>query len=144
MMTDTDHPALTATEDVMTKGYEEMRFQVPSEVADDLRAKGFVRYASNTITKGVDVGELVLVVYNSTASTITLFQAPDVIRALATSLANWFRSRGSAQQKFELTARGPHGFVEFRTDEPPDAAALALFLRENIWGDTGVSGPVDE
>ena len=117
----------------MANVYDDMRFQLPAEVADELDAKGLVRSTTRAIVKGVDVGELVLVVYNTTAATVTLFQAPDIIRALAASLESWFRRNRSDQRKFELTARGPHGFVEFSSDEVPDVDVLTQFLRETIW-----------
>lgn len=128
----------------MTGVYGDMRFQVPSEVADELDARGLVRSSTRTTVKSVDIGELVLVVYNTTASTVTLFQAPDVIRALATSLVNWFRRNRSERQKFELTARGPHGLIEFSSDEPPDIGALTQFLYETIWRDRQPSNSDEE
>ena len=113
---------------------EGRRFQVPTEIVEELRGSGYVRTASDGLTKGVDVGDLVLVVYNTDASTITLFTAPGVIRALAQSLVNWYR-RGRLADPFELTARGPHGHIDFKSDVAPDPDVLAEFLRINIWGE---------
>jgi hypothetical protein len=68
------------------------RFQVPVAVEEELRATGHVGSAGDaTKGAGADVGMIVLTVYNTAASTTTLFQTPGVIHALAVSLTNWFR-----------------------------------------------------
>jgi hypothetical protein len=117
---------------------EGRRFQVPQEIVGELYAAGYVRSATNGVTRGADVGELVLVVFNTAASTITLLETPGVIRALAESLAKWFR-REERSHSFELTAHGPHGYVDFRSDAAPDPDELTDFLRRNIWGDQAPS-----
>jgi hypothetical protein len=120
-------------------------FVVPSEVVEELRAGGFVRSAIDKaiVTESVDVGSVVLVVYNTAASTITLFQTPSVVRALAMSLVKWFRREGPASDKFELAARGPHGYMVFSSDEVPNVDVLAQFIRENVWGDAAPPDPME-
>jgi hypothetical protein len=119
----------------MESDLESRRFQVPAEIVDELRAAGYIRSATDLLVKGgTDVGELALVVYNTGAATITLFQAPGVIRALAQSLVKWYRHK-EPTYPFELTARGPHGHVDVKSDEAPDVEALTEFLRTNVWGE---------
>lgn len=113
--------------------------QVPEEVITDLRAGGYIRSVTPSSARGVDVGDLVLVVYNTAASTVTLFQTPGVVRALAQSLVNWFHRKTPLPAKFELTAHGPNGYVDFRSDQAPDVGGLIQFLQENVWGDTAPS-----
>lgn len=124
----------------MEAGVESRRFQVPAEIVEELRGAGYVRSATDGLTKGVDIGELVLVVYNTGASTVTLFTAPGVVRALAQSLVNWYRG-GRRTHPFELTAHGPHGHVDFKSDVAPDPDDLAEFLRTNIWGEAAPPDP---
>ena len=121
----------------MNTHYGNRSFVLPPTVIEELRAEGFVRSISKiTITESVDVVDVVLVVYNTAAaSTVTLFQAPGVIRALAHSLRNWFRRERSVSDKFELTARGPHGNFTFSRDQVPDMDSLIDFLSKNVWGD---------
>lgn len=117
--------------------YDSCEFVVPPAVIEELRVGGFVRSVSKvTVKESADVVTTVLVVYNTAAaSTITLSQAPGVIRALAQSLANWFRRGESASHKFELTVRGPRGYMEFVSDQAPDVEVLAKFLRDNVFGE---------
>ena len=103
----------------MKSDIESRRFQVPSEIVKELEAGGYVRSATDLLVKGgVDVGALVLTVYNTGASTVTLFQMPGVVRALTQSLVNWYR-REPRIYPFELTARGPNGHVDFKSDPIP-------------------------
>jgi hypothetical protein len=66
-----------------------------------------------------------------------LFQTPGVIRALAASLRKWIRGEKDAKPdyQFEMTARGPLGYIDFRSDKAPSTEALMQFLEENVWGD---------
>jgi hypothetical protein len=118
----------------MGSDIESRRFQVPSEIVEELEAGGYIRSATDLLVKGgVDVGTLVLTVYNTGASTVTFFQTPGVVRALALSLVNWYR-REPRTYPFELTARGPNGHVDFKSQVAPDVDVLAKFLRTNVWG----------
>jgi hypothetical protein len=126
----------------MEPDIESRRFQVPAEIVGELQAAGYVRSATDLLVRGgPDVGELVLTVYNTGASTITLFQAPGVIRALAQALVNWYHHE-KRSYKFELTARGPNGHVDLTSDNP-DFQTLADFLRTNIWGNAAPPDPDD-
>ena len=59
----------------MNSDIESRRFQVPSEIVKELEAGGYVRSATDLLVKGgVDVRALVLTVYNTGASTVTLFR----------------------------------------------------------------------
>lgn len=52
----------------MKSDIESRRFQVPSEIVKELEAGGYVRSATDLLVKGgVDVGALVLTVYNTGA-----------------------------------------------------------------------------
>jgi hypothetical protein len=118
----------------MESDIESRRFQVPPEIVEELRAGGYIRSATDLLVKGgVDVGALVLTVYNTGASTVTLFQMPGVVHALAQSLVNWYRREPRAHP-FELTARGPNGYVDFKSEVAPDVDVLAEFLHTNVWG----------
>ena len=124
----------------MNSDIESRRFQVPSEIVKELEAGGYVRSATDLLVKGgVDVGALVLTVYNTGASTVTLFQMPGVVRALTQSLVNWYR-REPRTYPFELTARGPNGHVDFKSEVAPDVDVLAEFLRTTVWA---VEAPPD-
>jgi len=107
---------------------------VPVDAVDELQRAGYIRTASDMLVKGAGAGEIVLTVFNCTASTITLLQSPGVIRALARALISWFRNAPTDPPRFELTARGPNGFVEMSLDREPNEEALVAFLKENIWG----------
>ncbi len=94
---------------VSMSGMETSRFLLPEEVAAQLVAAGYVR--SEEELGKADVGLIVLTVYNTVSATVTLLQAPGVIRALAASLREWFRCEKNAKSDypFEMTARGPLG-----------------------------------
>ena len=109
------------------------RFLIPEEVTADLAAQGYVASAPDVLAKGIGT-EIALTVCNAACDTVTLLQAPGVIRALAESLIRWFR-RAKPQHPFELIANGPNGHIEFKSDTAPDPETLARFLAENIWGD---------
>lgn len=111
--------------------FETRRFLVPEAVAEELSTAGYVRTSSG-LTKGASAGEIALVVFNTGATTITLIQAPGVIRALARSLSKWFHS--DAEAPYQMSARGPLGSVDFESTEPPDAEAVRNFLEKNVWG----------
>ena len=117
----------------MESDIESRRFQVPSEIVAELEAGGYIRSATDLVKGGVDVGALVLTVYNTGASTVTLFQIPGVVRALAQSLVKWY-GRGPRTYPFELTASGPNGHIDFESKVAPDVDVLAEFLRTNVWG----------
>jgi hypothetical protein len=115
---------------------EASRFMLPEEVAEQLAAEGYVR-SEEDLTKA-DLGLIVLTVYSTVSATVTLLQAPGVIRALAASLRKWFHREKNANPdySFEMTARGPLGFIDFKSDEVPTTEALVQFLQANVWGDT--------
>jgi hypothetical protein len=123
--------------------FEELRFEVPTEILPELHAAGYLRSTPGMGEGGPDVGEWVLAVYNTGASTVTLLQTPGVIRALAHSLAQWF-SRDKRDYPFHLAAFGPHGRVDFTSDVAPDPQELADFLRRNVWGDSAPPDPDDK
>jgi hypothetical protein len=89
---------------------ENGRFLLPEAVAAQLTAEGYIRSAEEELGKA-DVGMIVLTVYNTASATVTLFQTPGVIRALAASLRRWFRREKDAKPdyQFEMTARGRSG-----------------------------------
>jgi hypothetical protein len=121
---------------VSKSGMENGRFLLPEAVAAQLTAEGYIRSAEEELGKA-DVGMIVLTVYNTASATVTLFQTPGVIRALAASLRRWFRREKDAKPdyQFEMTARGPLGYIDFKSDEAPSTDALVQFLEENVWGD---------
>ncbi len=116
-------------------GMETSRFLLPEEVAAQLVSEGYVR-SEEELCKA-DVGLIVLTVYNTVSATVTLLQAPGVIRALAASLREWFRREKNAKPDypFEMTARGPLGYIDLKSDEAPTTEALVQFLKANVWGD---------
>lgn len=115
---------------------ENSRFLLPEAVAAQLNAQGYVRSAEEELGKA-DVDMIVLTVYNTASATVTLFQTPGVVRALAASLRKWFRREKDTKQDYqcEMTARGPLGYIDFKSHEPPSTEALVQFLKENVWGD---------
>jgi hypothetical protein len=128
----------------MESDIESRRFQVPFEIIEELEAGGYIRSATDLLVKGgVDIGALVLTVYNTGASTITLLQMPGVVRALAQSLVNWYRHEPRTHP-FELTARGPNGYVDFKSQVAPDVDVLAEFLQTNVWGGDAPPDPVED
>lgn len=116
-------------------GMENSRFLLPEAVAAQLTAEGYVRSAEEL--GKADVGMIVLTVYNTVSATVTLFQTPGVIRALAASLRGWFGREKDTRPdyQFEMTAKGPLGYIDFKSDEAPSTEALMQFLKENVWGD---------
>jgi hypothetical protein len=117
----------------LNSDHEIDRLLVPAEVVEELEQAGYIRSASNMLVKG-GAGEIVLTVFNCTASSITLCQSPGVIGALARSLIHWFRKAPPEPPRFELTARGPNGSMQMSLDHEPDEETLVAFLRDNIWG----------
>jgi hypothetical protein len=117
------------------------RFLVPGEVAGELRAAGYVT-STGDLAKGADVGMIVLTVFNTVATTVTLAQTPDAYRALAGSLSRWFH-RERDRAPYGMVARGPHGHVNFESEVAPDPEAVAEFLRRNIWGEDAPADPPD-
>ena len=118
-------------------GMEDNRFQLPETVVAELAADGYVRSTEEQVGKAVDVGLIALTVYNTVASTVTLLQTPGVIRALAASLRKWFLREKDTKPdyQFEMTALGPLGYIDFKSNEPPTTEALVQFLNKNVWGD---------
>jgi hypothetical protein len=125
---------LEETDQMADGEFGSRRFLLPEAIVDELKATGYVPSANGPVG-GVGAGRLVLVVFNTTLSAVTLLQAPGVIPTLAKSLADWFQRGGSSSNMFELAARGPHGAMTFRSDSAPDAEALTEFLCDNVWGD---------
>jgi hypothetical protein len=122
---------------VLTSDMESSRFLLPEAVANQLSAEGYVFLTERELDQtGLSVGMIVLTVYNTVSATVTLLQTPGVIRALAASLRRWFSREKDANPdyQFEMTAKGPLGYIDFKSNEVPSTETLVQFLEENVWG----------
>jgi hypothetical protein len=110
-------------------------FEVPSPVAAELRAGGYVRAESSSEAAARKATFLVLTVrHRGVSSVVFLVQVPGVIRALAQALVIWF-SGSALDDRLELVARQAGGDGgRFRSESDPGVDGVADFLRDGIWG----------
>ncbi|GAA2975891.1 hypothetical protein [Actinokineospora diospyrosa] len=104
-----------------------IRVELPQELADDLVAE---ELAIRPGPRG-SIAQILIVGATSTATAISLLQAPDTF----VKLAGLIKKRFGKQQGVTLTVKGNRGSVSLDVTNETDVETLAKLIKEGLVGD---------